>query len=128
MGTSTSSTATTGGATVAKKDFLVDCNGLPLYINMNDTPNSGSSSCTDAACTAEWKPLTMASGKEPMVGQGVDKSLVSTITRDDGTVQVTYNGWPLYLYAADKNPGDQNGVGLDGQWFLIDADGNPIQQ
>ena len=128
MGTTTSSTATSGGATVASKDFLVDCNGMAVYVNMDDTPNSGSSSCTDAACTDNWKPLTVANGKEPMAGQGVDKSLLSTITRDDGTVQVTYNGWPLYLYTGDKKPGDKNGAGMDAKWYLIDADGNPIQQ
>jgi predicted lipoprotein with Yx(FWY)xxD motif len=41
------------------------------------------------------------------------------ITRDDGTKQVAYNGWPLYYFAGDKAAGDDNGQGLaDGKWVI----------
>jgi predicted lipoprotein with Yx(FWY)xxD motif len=62
-----------------------------------------------------------------MAGEGVDDSLLSTITRDDGTIQVTYNGWPLYLYSGDSLPGDQNGVRVESNWVLISPSGDPIQ-
>jgi predicted lipoprotein with Yx(FWY)xxD motif len=99
---------------------------MALYVFMDDTPNSGSSSCNDE-CATEWPPLTIADGETPMAGEGVDESLLSTITRADGTTQVTYNGWPLYLFHGDTLPGDTLGAGEGDNWFLISADGEPIQ-
>lgn len=63
--------------------------------------------------------------------EGVDATLLGTITRDDGTLQVTYNGWPLYLFAGDTAAGDTNGQGLDefgGLWFLVSPAGEAIEQ
>ena len=40
--------------------------------------------------------------------------------------QVTYNDWPLYYYAADSAPGDTNGEGSGGVWYVVDPTGNPI--
>ena len=77
----------------------------------------------------EWPPL--ASDGAPVAGEGVDATLLSTITRDDGTLQVTYNGWPLYLFEEDTAPGDTNGQGLDefgGLWFLVSPTGEAVQQ
>jgi predicted lipoprotein with Yx(FWY)xxD motif len=57
--------------------------------------------------------------------------MLSTITRDDGTMQVTYNGWPLYLFHADAAAGDTNGQGLDefgGLWYLVSPAGEAIQE
>jgi predicted lipoprotein with Yx(FWY)xxD motif len=62
-----------------------------------------------------------------MAGDGVDESLLSTITRDDGTTQVTYNGWPLYTFSGDTAPGDTNGAGEEDTWFLISSTGDPLQ-
>ena len=45
-------------------------------------------------------------------------TLLGTLTRDDGTVQVTYKGWPLYHLSGDTTPGDTNGQGMEGVWFL----------
>ena len=50
-------------------------------------------------------------------------TLLGTLTRDDGTVQVTYNGWPLYHFSGDTAPGDTNGQGLEGVWFLVSPTG-----
>jgi predicted lipoprotein with Yx(FWY)xxD motif len=66
-----------------------------------------------------------------VVGAGVDGTLWGTITRDDGSLQVTYNGWPLYLFAGDAAPGDTNGQGIDefgGLWFLVSPAGEAIEQ
>jgi predicted lipoprotein with Yx(FWY)xxD motif len=68
---------------------------------------------------------------EPAAGDDLDASLLGTITRDDGSTQATYNGWPLYLYAGDTAPGDTTGQGITdeyGLWYLIGPDGEPIQQ
>jgi predicted lipoprotein with Yx(FWY)xxD motif len=43
----------------------------------------------------------------------------STITRPDGLPQTAYKGWPLYFFANDKAPGDTNGDGVGGVWFLV---------
>ena len=67
----------------------------------------------------------------PVAGEGVDTTLLGTITRDDGTIQVTYNGWPLYLFAGDSAAGDTNGQGIDefgGLWFLVSPTGEAIEQ
>lgn len=123
----TTGTPSTGTTTGTSEDHLVDCKGMTLYVTKDDTANSGSSTCT-GDCLNQWTPLTVTEGTTPMAGTGVDASLLSTITRDDGTLQVTYNGWPLYTYSGDTAAGDKNGVGLDGKWFLISPAGDPIEQ
>ena len=109
---------------------LVNDEGFSLYLFMQDTQNSGTSTCTDAdGCATEWPPLV--TDGDPVAGEGVDETLLGTITRDDGTVQVTYNGWPLYLFLDDTAPGDTNGQGLDefgGLWYLVSPSGESIQQ
>jgi predicted lipoprotein with Yx(FWY)xxD motif len=103
---------------------LVDAEGRTLYLFTNDTQNSGASACT-ADCLAAWPPLL--SQGAPVAGTGVDTTLLSTITRDDGTLQVTYNGWPLYYYADDIAPGDAMGQGMNSVWFLVSPTGTAIQ-
>jgi len=134
--TATGGIPVTGEATVQvaeSTDFgsiLVDGEGMSLYVFLADTQDSGTSTCgDDDGCVAEWPPLT--SQGAPVAGDGVDETLLGTITRDDGTMQVTYNGWPLYLFAGDAAPGDTNGQGLDefgGLWFLVSPTGEAIQQ
>lgn len=123
----------TGGATVNVADVgtygsaLVDGNGMSLYVTSKDTPGSGTSSCTDD-CAVEWPPL-LTEG-DPVAGEGVDATLLGTITLDDGTTQVTYNGHPLHFFDEDKAAGDTNGQGVDdefGHWNLISPAGEPIQ-
>ena len=134
--TATVSVPVTGDATVnvsESADFgpiLVDSNGMSLYVFMADTQDSGTSTCgDDDGCATEWPPLT--SDGDPVAGEGVDAALLGTITRDDGSTQVTYNGWPLYLFEEDTAAGDTNGQGIDefgGLWFLVSPAGEAIQQ
>ena len=134
--TPTLSVPVTGEATINVSEstefgpILVDGEGMSLYVFMADTQNSGTSTCgDDDGCATEWPPLI--SQGSPVAGEGVDAALLSTITRDDGTVQVTYNGWPLYLFEEDTAPGDTNGQGLEefgGLWFLVSPAGEAIQQ
>jgi len=132
--TATGGVPVTGEATVNISEsaevgsFLVDGDGSALYTFMNDTPDSGTSACT-GECAEDWPPLV--SQGEPVAGEGVDETLLGTITRDDGTIQVTYNGRPLYRFEGDTAPGDISGQGLEdefGQWFLMSPAGEPIQQ
>lgn len=99
--------------------ILVDGDGLTLYVFDNDS--GGESSCYDA-CAATWPPVTGTAA----AGDGVDASLIGSTERTDGTTQVTYNGMPLYLYAADSAAGDVNGQGVGGVWWVVGADGEKI--
>lgn len=83
--------------------------GLTLYYFEKDTKDSGTSACT-GGCLETWPALTVEAGETPTGGEGVTGTL-GTITRaDDGTLQVTYNGLPLYFFKNDAEPGDLNGV------------------
>ena len=83
--------------------ILVDGEGLTLYLFMPDA--QGPSTC-EGDCLAAWPALVGPA----TAGEGVDESLLATATRaDDGSEQVTYNGWPLYYFAQDSAPGDVNG-------------------
>ena len=86
-------------------------NGLTLYTNKNDTPKA--SACNNA-CAQIWPPLLTTTGT-PAAPSGL-KGTLGTVTWSDGTVQVTLNGMPLYLYAGDFKSGDTNGDGIDGIW------------
>jgi predicted lipoprotein with Yx(FWY)xxD motif len=84
-------------------------NGMTLYIFTEDTVDSGTSACT-GECLAAWPALTVAAGETPTAGEGISGEL-GTITRpDNGTLQVTYNGLPLYFFVNDSAPGDTNGI------------------
>ena len=58
-------------------------------------------------------------------GEGVTGTF-ATIERDDGTMQVTYEGLPLYYFSGDTAAGNIAGQGLNGVWFLVDADGEAV--
>jgi predicted lipoprotein with Yx(FWY)xxD motif len=98
-------TATTSIGTV-----LVGPNGLTLYTHAGDTATT--STCTGGCATA-WPPLTVTAGSNALPGTGVTGTL-ATLTRADGTVQVTYNGMPLYGWQGDSKPGDTTGDGKAG--------------
>jgi predicted lipoprotein with Yx(FWY)xxD motif len=82
--------------------------GMTLYLFTKDVKDSGKSECS-GGCLATWPALTVPAGGTPTGGTGVAGQL-GTITRDDGVLQVTYNGLPLYFFANDKAPGDATGV------------------
>ena len=98
---------------------LAGPNGKTLYFFTPDkTP--GKSAC-NGDCAKSWPPLT-AQGTAT-AGNGVDGSKLGTLTRDDGTMQVSYNGHPLYYYSGDTQAGQSNGQGVGGIWFIATADG-----
>jgi predicted lipoprotein with Yx(FWY)xxD motif len=102
----------------------VNGDGFALYLYKKDTQNGQSSACTDEECTTDWIPLT--SEGSPIAGEGAIQKLLGTITREDGKEQVTYNGWPLYLYGAEQEAGSIAGQGMDGEWFLVSPAGIAI--
>jgi len=101
---------------------LTDAQGRTLYMFVPD--KGGASTCYNQCATA-WPPV-LTTGT-PMAGTGVDASLLGTTTRTDGTVQVTYNKLPLYLFANDAAAGDVNGQGVKSVWYVIDANGAVVK-
>ena len=98
-------------ATVGSNGTLVvaSSNGMTLYTFDKDVANGGTSACT-GGCIAKWPALTVPAGSTPTAASGITGKL-GTITRtDDGTLQVTYNGKPLYFFSGDKAAGDSNGI------------------
>ena len=94
--------------------FLVDSKGMTLYLYTKDTPNT--SNCY-GGCASYWPPLLTTGA--PVAGTGVTASMLGTTKRNDGSMQVTYNGWPLYYYISDKAAGDTTGENVQGVWFVI---------
>jgi predicted lipoprotein with Yx(FWY)xxD motif len=112
---------------VASSDLgtiLADAGGRTLYAFTKDGKGSGRSACA-GQCIATWPALT-ATGT-PLAGGGVDAALLTTIKRDDGTTQVSYNGWPLYFYGGDVQPGQTQGQGVNGVWFVLSPQGKLIR-
>jgi predicted lipoprotein with Yx(FWY)xxD motif len=100
--------------------IVADSKNRTVYLYTKDTPNSGTSTCT-GTCATNWPPVPAASGT-PTVN-GISQSLVGSITRPDGTKQLTLAGWPLYEFAADTGPGVVNGQGKGGVWFAVTPSG-----
>jgi predicted lipoprotein with Yx(FWY)xxD motif len=100
---------------------LTDQDGRTLYLFTKDSKNPPKSTC-DGDCAATWPPLMVTPNTEPQV-TGVDPALVGIVARSDGTQQVTVGGWPVYLYVKDTKPGQTNGHGVGGVWFVIEEKG-----
>jgi predicted lipoprotein with Yx(FWY)xxD motif len=95
--------------------ILANSHGLTLYYYSADKRGSGASACTGGCATA-WPPLA-APVKAP-AGVRLPGPL-GMITRSGGVRQVTINGFPIYLYAGDKAPGQYTGNGVQGSWHVI---------
>ncbi len=102
-------------ATTEKGKVLAGPTGHVLYRYDPDTAKK--SACVDQ-CAAAWPPLIGT----PAAGKGVEKDELGTITRSDGTTQVTYDGHPLYYFAKDEDAEDVYGDGVAGVWHVAKAD------
>ena len=100
---------------------LSDAEGNILYMyapDGTDTPT-----CT-GGCASAW-PAFVTEEDHGHVGDGVNEDLLKVVDGPNGT-QFSYNGHPLYFFAGDSAPGDTNGQGSGGVWFILDAEGNQI--
>ena|SRR5579862_3819893 len=122
---SAASETSTSGFTVALAyksglgTYLANATGWTLYLFTNDTQNSGTSTCY-GQCATFW-PAFHGSSSSLSLLPGVNASSFGTITRTDGTRQLTYDGWPLYFFAGDKAVGDTNGQDKFGTWFVVNV-------
>ena len=109
---------------------LVNGQGFTLYVFAPDI-QSGTSKCY-GRCAQAWPPLVLPSGvTQAPAGSGVQEALLGTTQRTDGTVQVTYNKWPLYTWVIDSAPGDATGQDLNnlgGKWYVITPGGQLIKK
>jgi predicted lipoprotein with Yx(FWY)xxD motif len=110
-------TETTSAGTV-----LASGSGLTLYYYSKDMPGSGKSACS-GTCASAWPPLTGTA--QPPAGASLPGKL-GTITRQGGVRQVTVDGYPVYTYAGDKNPGQVSGNGVGGTWHVIKVSGGSM--
>ena len=101
--------------------ILVNGQGHALYLFLKD--RHGKSTCYDG-CARVWPPA-LASGA-PRGGPGVAAGKLTTTTRKDHTRQLVYNGHPLYAMSADTRPGEMEGQGFLGTWFVVSPAGRRI--
>jgi predicted lipoprotein with Yx(FWY)xxD motif len=96
---------------------LVTSDGRTLYSNTADS--AAQIVCADSACTNFWPPYIV--GAQPAAVEGIPGAL-GTVTRPDGTLQLTYNQKPLYTFYLDQAAGDAKGNGfvdLGGTWSVV---------
>jgi len=99
---------------------LTDAQGMTLYVFSND--EEGVSNCT-GGCAENWPPLTVESETVPTSPLAIPGTF-GTTERDDGSLQVTYNGWPLYGWQNDAAPGDTTGQAVNDVWWVANL--NPL--
>jgi predicted lipoprotein with Yx(FWY)xxD motif len=125
--------ASGGGVTVTVKHAsklgpILAVGSKKLTVYMFEGDKGSSSSCT-GACASVWPPVTSA-GAATAAGAAKSADL-GTITRTDGTTQVTYKGHPLYFFAKDKDSGDAYGQGVKGfgaDWYALSPSGSKVDQ
>ena len=100
---------------------LVDSEGFTLYYFEKD--KGGKSACY-GACAQIWPPLTTEGGAK--ASDGAMAAELGTTKRKDGTIQVTYAGWPLYTYTVDAKPGEAKGTDVKSfgaTWYPLHPNG-----
>jgi predicted lipoprotein with Yx(FWY)xxD motif len=110
------------GQTDKLGQILTDDAGKTLYLYTRDTKDT--TNCYDR-CAQAWPPLLTTGA--PKVGDGLNAMLLGTTNRTDGTIQVTFNGWPLYYYVTDMKAGDITGQDVGGVWYVLSARGDKVE-
>jgi predicted lipoprotein with Yx(FWY)xxD motif len=100
---------------------VVNDKGFTVYRFDKDKKEPPTTNC-DGDCAQAWPPVMVTDPAAVQV-DGIDKALLGTVTRPDGSKQLTIGGWPGYTYAKDTKPGDVNGQGVGGTWFAFTPDG-----
>lgn len=124
-----STSGASGGAVMVIKvgkagdlgSVITDSAGMTVYDFHKD---KGTTSSCYGACEGAWPPV-ITSGEAKAAG-GAQSSLLGTTKRKDGTLQVTYNGHPLYTFVGDKKPGEANGNDFSefgAEWYALEPNG-----
>jgi predicted lipoprotein with Yx(FWY)xxD motif len=97
-----------------------------VYLFEGDT---ASTSACAGTCPGIWPPVTTTAAAT--AAGGASRSALGTITRPDGSKQVTYNGHPLYYFANDKDESDSYGQGIKSfgsSWYVLAPTGKKIDK
>ena len=94
-----------------------DTRGLTLYYF---TPDSATQSACTGSCAQAWPPLLFSGSGDPTSSTSLSGKL--SVQMDANGNQVEYNGHLLYTYSGDTAPGQTNGEGLLGKWFVANPD------
>jgi predicted lipoprotein with Yx(FWY)xxD motif len=130
-GTSTAPAAGAGvtvSAKSSKNGTILAAGPKRLTVYLFEADHGSSSSCS-GACAHVWPPVT-TTGAPSAHGPAITGDL-GTITRSDGTMQVTYKGHPLYYYVRDGDSGDAYGQGIasfGASWYVLSPKGGKIDQ
>jgi predicted lipoprotein with Yx(FWY)xxD motif len=115
-----------GGAVRAADSSLgrivVSAKGMTAYVFTKDQMGSGTSVCT-GSCLQLWPAITTTATTPTATGV---TAKLGTITRSDGSKQLTVAGRPVYTYAPDTQPGDVKGQGVGGVWYVLRPDGSMV--
>jgi predicted lipoprotein with Yx(FWY)xxD motif len=99
---------------------------LTVYLFEGD--KGGKPTCS-GSCASVWPPVP-AGGGSPHASGGLQASLVGSVTRPDGSRQLTYAGHPLYYYTRDGDSGDAYGQGVNGfgaLWYALTPSGTAVK-
>ena len=129
--TSGASSASRSGATTvttkaSKFGTILAAGSKQLTVYLFDGDHGSGSNCSGGCATA-WPPVTTTAA--PIAGGGALSADLATITRSDGTKQVTYNGHPLYFFIRDKDSGDAYGEGVTAfgaSWYVLAPNGGKV--
>lgn len=131
---STASTATSPAASAVsvttkhdrKLGTILAAGSKKLTVYMFEADKGDASSCS-GECASDWPPLR--SSASPAVSGAAKTADLGTITRSDGTTQVTYDGHPLYYFERDKDSGDAYGQGskaFGAGWYVLSPSGKKV--
>jgi predicted lipoprotein with Yx(FWY)xxD motif len=101
---------------------IVNGRGFAVYRFDKDTTKPSKSNC-EGECVKTWVPVFAT--ERTMVSE-LDAGLLGTVTRSDGSAQVTYAGSPLYTFTGDRAPGRVSGQGKGGTWWAVAPDGKKV--
>ena len=114
--------------------YLSDANGYSLYLFTADEQGRDGRPAASACyedCAQAWPPVLATSAPPTVSGEEIDPGLLGITERQDGLKQVTYNGWPLYTFIKDQQPGQTTGQDVKsfgGEWYLITPAGRKAEQ
>jgi len=96
-------------------DYFTDAEGRTLYLFTKDT-ELFTSTCT-SDCLTDWPPVPGATGRLTLPSGATGE--LALMDGKDGSKQLAYNGIPLYYFAGDAEPGQLNGQGVGGVWWIV---------
>jgi predicted lipoprotein with Yx(FWY)xxD motif len=134
-GHSSSTSGTTSGSAMTvtskhgKLGTILAAGPKKLTVYLFEGDKGTTSSNCNGACASAWPPVTTsATAQATAAAKAAD---LGTITRADGTKQVTYKGHPLYYFSSDKDAGDAYGQGkkaFGADWYVLAPTGNKVDE